>query len=185
MHHLCGSGGSGTQTRCCGWMGAADCLRWGRCCYWLIIDRCSFHVYNEREALRPARQWKGKREQIQCEKSTKENVTCGLVNVLVMQNRKIRSKVQQHRWNQWVFSSFFWKQLPVVGLLLLLLSANVLTGCSSAPPPFCSQAPSEFLHILSAKIEKKKKRRKKRKKWLSSCCLFCGELILFKPQEVE
>lgn len=67
-------------------------------------------MYNKREALRPASErggGGGLGGQIRCEKSTKENVTSGLVSVLVMRNRKIRSKVKQTGEISWVFLSFF------------------------------------------------------------------------------
>lgn len=66
------------------------------------------------EARRPASHSKGTREQIQCEKSTKENVTSGIISGLVMQNRKIGSKVKHiGEIIVFFFLSFFWKQLPV------------------------------------------------------------------------
>lgn len=78
-----------------------------------------------------------------------------IVQVVVMQNHKIRSKVETSV-KSVGFLSFGSSSPPVLQcLLLLLVSANVLTGCSSAPPPFCSQA---SLHIFSNKKKKGKRR---------------------------
>lgn len=117
-----------------------------------------------------------KKRNVKRKKAVNSKWKNGVVDVVVMQNHKIRSKVETSV-KSVGFLSFGSSSPPVLQcLLLLLVSANVLTGCSSAPPPFCSQA---SLHIFS---NKKKKEKEEVALFL---LLFCGDLILFKPQEVE
>lgn len=170
MHQLCAKEGSGAEMQCCGsppppcsheWellRQAPDCLRWGRCCYWLIIDRCSFHVYNGEEGSQTCKRVKKKKKKCEKEKGCKfkvEKWRCWCCCDAESQN-----KIKSQDISEISGFSFCWKQLSasvaaLQCLLLLLVSANVLTGCSSAPPPFCSQA---SLHIFSNKKKKGKRR---------------------------
>lgn len=188
MHHLCATEGSGSERRRGGGSAprlclheweltrqAPDCLRWGRCCYWLIIDRCSFHVYNGRKALRHATGWrknviKKKGCGFKVKRAESEIALAAAVRVVMQKPVGVFFFLLEAALRQWC---------SVVGLLLRLWSANVLTGCSSAPPPpFCSQAYSKFLHIFS-----KRKKKGKRRRWPSSCCCFVETWFYSSPRK--